>query len=423
MARSGTGWAGKTKMSTMSAKHAILGVTGSIAAYKACEIASLLVKQGVKVTPVLTKSAAEFVGAASLEAITGSRVIKEMFDSSTNANIDHVSVPLSADILIVAPATANILGKAAHGIADDWLSTALLVTRAPILFAPAMNTNMYEHPAVQENLRTLHERGCHFVGPDSGVLACKTVGIGRMMEPPYIVEAAMALLYPKHDLAGTKVLLTTGGNHEPIDPVRFIGNRSSGKMGHAIAQEALNRGAEVTVITGPAEVQPPEGATFVRVQTALEMGDALLERFDAADIVIAAAAVADYRVDDPATEKHKRNGGSMTLRLVENPDLIAEAALRKRQGQVVVGFAAETSDVERNARAKLAKKNLDLVVANVVGTADSDFGTDTVRASIIDATGARDELALMSKATLAERLFDHIVAVLDKKRGSPIASP
>ncbi len=410
-------------MSTTSAKHVILGVTGSIAAYKACEVASLLVKLGLKVTPALTKSAAELVGAASLEAITGNRAIKEMFDSSTNANIGHVSVPLSADIVIVAPATANILGKAAHGIADDWLSTALLVTRAPILFAPAMNTNMYEHPAVQENLHTLRERGCHFVGPDSGVLACKTVGIGRMVEPLHIVEAAMALLHPKHDLVGKKVLLTTGGNHEPIDPVRFIGNRSSGKMGHAIAQEALNRGAEVTVITGPAEVQPPEGAMLVRVQTALEMGDALLEHFDAADVVIAAAAVADYRAAEPATEKHKRNGGSMTLTLVENPDLIAQAAARKRQGQVVVGFAAETSDVERNARAKLAKKNLDLVVANEVGTADSGFGTDTVRASIIDAAGATDKLPLMSKSALAERLFDHIVAKLDRKPVSPFASP
>ncbi len=410
-------------MSTTSARRVILGVTGSIAAYKACEIASLLTKQGFSVTPALTKSAAELIGAASLEAITGNPAIKELFDSSTNANIGHVSVPLSADILIVAPATANILGKAANGIADDWLSTALLVTRAPILFAPAMNTNMYEHPAVQANLRTLQERGCHFVGPDSGVLACKTVGIGRMIEPPYIVEAAFGLLHPKRDLAGKRVLVTTGGNHEPIDPVRFIGNRSSGKMGHAIAQEALNRGAEVTVITGPAEVQPPEGATSMHVQTAAEMGDALLECFDAADIVIAAAAVADYRVDDPATEKLKRNGGSMTLTLVENPDLIARAAARKRQGQVVVGFAAETSDVERNARAKLAKKNLDLVVANEVGTADSGFGTDTVRASIIDAAGATDELPLMSKSALAERLFDHIAAQLDGKPVSPFAQP
>ena len=408
-------------MSTTSAKHVILGVTGSIAAYKACEVASLFVKQGFKVTTVLTKSAAKFVGAPSFEGITGSRVITEMFDSSTNVDIDHVGLPTSADIVVVAPATANVLGKAAQGIADDWLMTALLVTRAPVLFAPAMNTNMYQHPAVQENLRTLRERGCHFVGPDSGVLACKTVGIGRMMDPPYIVEAAMSLLYPKHDLVGKTVLLTTGGNHEPIDPVRFIGNRSSGKMGHALAQEALDRGAEVTVITGPAEVEPPEGVTVIRVQTALEMGDALLEHFERADVVIGVAAVADYRVDNPATEKHKRNGGSLTLTLVENPDLIAQAAAKKRVGQVVVGFAAETSDLERNARAKLVKKNLDLIVANEVGTEDSGFGTDTIRASIIDTTGRTDEQPLLSKAALAERLFDRVVELLGRETVVPTA--
>ena len=410
-------------MSTTSAKHVILGVTGSIAAYKACEVASLCVKQGFKVTTVLTKSAAEFVGAPSFEGITGNRVITEMFDSSTNVGIDHVGVPTSADLVIVAPATANILGKAAQGIADDWLTTALLVTRAPILFAPAMNTNMYEHPAVQENIRTLRDRGCHFVGPDSGVLACKTVGIGRMMDPPYIVEAAMSLLYPKHDLAGKKVLLTTGGNHEPIDPVRFIGNRSSGKMGHALAQEALNRGAEVTVITGPAEVQPPEGVTVIRVQTALEMGDALNEHFESADVVVAAAAVADYRVDEPATEKHKRQGGPMTLSLVENPDLIARVAAKKRPGQIVVGFAAETSDLERNAQAKLVKKNLDLIVANEVGTPDSGFGTDTVRAIIMDAAGRADEPALLSKVALAERLFDRVVDLLGRETVVPTTFP
>ncbi|MCH7908505.1 MAG: bifunctional phosphopantothenoylcysteine decarboxylase/phosphopantothenate--cysteine ligase CoaBC [Candidatus Hydrogenedentes bacterium] len=402
-------------------KRVLLGVTGSIAAYKACEIASTLTKAGLDVIPVLTDSALEFVGAATFEGITHNRAITRMFESAQNASMDHIELAQHADLFLIAPATANMIAKAAQGIADDWLTTALLVTRAPVLFAPAMNTNMYQHPAVQENLRTLRERGCHFVGPDSGVLACKTVGIGRMMDPPYIVEAAMSLLYPKHDLVGKTVLLTTGGNHEPIDPVRFIGNRSSGKMGHALAQEALDRGAEVTVITGPAEVQPPEGVTVIRVQTALEMGDALLEHFERADVVVAAAAVADYRVAEPATEKHKRNGGSMTLTLVENPDLIARAAAKKRAGQVVVGFAAETSDLERNAQAKLVKKNLDLIVANEVGTPESGFGTDTIRASIIDAGGRREEqsLSLSSKAALAERLFDRVVELLGQKTSVP----
>ena len=397
-------------------RHAILGVTGSIAAYKACEVASLLMKQDFKVTPVLTRSASEFIGAASLEGITGTPVITEMFDTSTNTDIDHVGVPTNADIVIVAPATANVLGKAANGIADDWLTTALLVTRAPVLFAPAMNTNMYQHPAVQKNLSTLRERGCHFVGPDSGLLACKTVGIGRMMDPPYVVEAALAILHAKRDLLGLKVIITSGGNHEPIDPVRFIGNRSSGKMGHAIAREALQRGADVTVVTGPAEVQPPQGAAVVQVQTALEMYNALLERLEDADIVIGAAAVADYRVDEPAAEKLKRNGAGMTLKLVENPDIIAEAAARKRDGQVIVGFAAETNDLVRNAQAKRAKKGLDLVVANEVGTMESGFGSEKLRAAFIGPDGAANEPALLTKSAVAERFFDEVVALLDRKK-------
>ena len=421
MERCGTEKAGMTKMSTKSAKHAILGVTGSIAAYKACEVASLLVKQGFKVTPVLTNSAANFIGAASLEGITGTPVITTMFDPSTNTDIDHVGVPSSADIVIVAPATANVLGKAANGIADDWLSTALLVTRAPILFAPAMNTNMYQHDAVQQNLRTLRERGCHFVGPDSGVLACKTVGIGRMMDPPYVVEAALALLHTKRDLEGKKVVITSGGNHEPIDPVRYIGNRSSGKMGHAIAQEALQRGAEVLVITGPAEVQPPQGAAIVHVQTALEMRSALFEHLNDADVIIGAAAVADYRVDNPPNQKQKRNGSGFTLNLVENPDIIAEAAVQRRDGQVYVGFAAETNDLIANAQTKRTKKGLDLIVANEVGTPDSGFGSEQLRAAFIGPNGAPKEPTLLSKAAVAQRLFDE-AAALASKTGIPAAT-
>ena len=406
-------------MSTRSAKHIILGVTGSIAAYKACEVASLLVKQGFQVTPVLTGSARNFVGPASFEGITGSRCITELFDSATNVDIDHVAVPTSADLVVIAPATANVLAKAAHGIADDWLTTALLVTRAPILFAPAMNTNMFQHAAVQDNLRTLRERGCHFVGPDSGVLACKTVGIGRMMDPPYVVEAALALLHETGELAGKKVLVTSGGNHEPIDPVRFIGNRSSGKMGHALAQEALKRGASLTVISGPAEVRPPQGAYVVQVETALEMAEALHKHMGAADIIVGAAAVADYRVAEPANEKLKRNGGAVTLKLVENPDIIAQAGAAKRGDQVIIGFAAETQGLVENARDKLRRKNLDLIVANEVGTSESGFGAETIRASFIDADGTVEEQPLMSKAELAARLFDRIASLSVAKSATP----
>jgi phosphopantothenoylcysteine decarboxylase/phosphopantothenate--cysteine ligase len=403
-------------MSTKSCNEVILGVTGSIAAYKACEVASLLVKQGVRVVPVLSDSAQHMIGAASFEGITGTRAITSMFDSATNAEIDHVAVPSRVDLVIVAPATANVIAKAAQGIADDWLTTALLVTRAPILFAPAMNTNMYQHAAVQANMRTLRERACHFVGPDSGVLACKTVGVGRMIDPEYIVETALGLMHGRNDLEGIHVLITSGANHEPIDPVRFIGNRSSGKMGHALAREALNRGAKVTVVSGPAQVAPPHRAHVVPVQTAVEMRDAVLRHLPEADIVIGAAAVADYRVASPGSAKHKRSSDGLTLSLIQNPDIIAETALRKRDDQFIVGFAAETDDLIENAKAKMRKKNLDLVVANEVGGTDSGFGSETTRATFVTPDGGVDALPLVTKADLAARLFDVIMKLRSGRR-------
>lgn len=399
-------------MSSTSVKEVVLGVTGSIAAYKACEIASLLTQQGIRVIPVLTHSAQKLVGPASFEGITGNRAITDMFEGAQNPEIEHIAVARGAALFLVAPATANILAKTAQGIADDWLTTTLLATRAPILFAPAMNTDMYEHCATQENLAVLRARGCHFVGPDSGVLACKTVGVGRMADPEEVVREAMYFLRKRDDLAGRNVLITSGANHEPIDPVRFIGNRSSGKMGHAIAQEALQRGATVTVVTGPAEVAPPGAAEIIQVQTALEMREAVLSQTAKADVVIGAAAVADYRVAEPFTEKHKRNGGDLMLGLVENPDIIAEVGAQKKNGQIVIGFAAETSDLIANAKDKLQRKNLSLIVANEVGAKDSGFGTDTVHASFISPDGTIDEQPLLSKRELAEKLFDHVVSML-----------
>jgi phosphopantothenoylcysteine decarboxylase/phosphopantothenate--cysteine ligase len=405
-------------MSTKSSNEIILGVTGSIAAYKACEVASLLTKQGHTVVPVLTGAAQQMVGAASFEGITGQRAITSMFDSSTNAEIDHVALPTRASLVIVAPATANVLAKAAQGIADDWLTTALLVTRAPILFAPAMNTNMFQHPAVQANLRTLRERGCHFVGPDSGVLACKTIGLGRMIDPEYIVEVALGLLRRRNDFEGVHVLITSGANHEPIDPVRFIGNRSTGKMGYALAKEALDRGAKVTVVTGPADVAPPLAAHVIHANTAVDMRDAVLKHLPEADIVIGAAAIADYRIAEPLTEKHKKDGKGLTLRLVENPDVISEVALRKRDDQVIVGFAAETNDLIANAQAKLRKKHLDLIVANAVGGKDSAIGADAVRATILSAAGEAEALPLLPKSGIAERLFDRLAAMRAQSRSN-----
>lgn len=401
-------------MNTISTKHIVLGVTGSIAAYKACEIASTLTKQGHKVTPVLTKSAQNLVGAATFEGLTGNRVITDMFDSVQNTDIEHIALSTSADLFLIAPATANILGKAANGIADDWLSTALLVTQAPILYAPAMNTNMYNHPAVQQNIATLTERGAHFIGPGSGTLACKTVGEGRMEEPQIIVDAALGLLKKKADLRGKHILITTGANHEPIDPVRYIGNRSSGKMGYAVAHEALQCGAEVTVITGPAEIEPPANANVIHVQTALEMHDAVMQNFPQADVIIGAAAVADYRVENPPDQKQKRNGSGLHLDLTENPDIIAAVGANKSDSQLVIGFAAETNDLIENARAKIKKKNLDLIVANTVGVSYSGFGAETTEARFLYPNGSIEEYPLLPKSQLAEQLMTKIAGLLSE---------
>lgn len=397
---------------TSSNKEAVLGVTGSIAAYKACEIASRLTEWGVRVTPVLTKSAQELVGAATFEAITGQRAIIDMFAPLQNPDVEHIALATRASLFLVAPATANVIAKAAHGIADDWLSTTLLATRAPILFAPAMNSNMYDHPATQANIETLRARGCHFVGPGMGRLACGTVGVGRMIDPQTVLEAALPLLSGDASLAGKRVLITSGGNREPIDPVRYIGNRSSGKMGRALALEALMRGARVTVVQGPSETPMPYGVELIPVETAQEMADAVLSRAPEADVIIGAAAVADYRVANAASSKIKRDGNALNLTLAENPDILAEVGKQKRAGQVIVGFAAETDRLLENAAAKLERKKLDLIVANQVGSPDSGFGTDTVKAAFITAAGHVEELPLLSKEELATQILERVASSL-----------
>ena len=393
----------------ISNREVVLGVTGSIAAYKACEIASRLVQLGVRVIPVLTRSAQQLVGAASLEAITGQRAVVEMFAPLQNPEVEHIAVANRAALFLIAPATANVIAKAACGIADDWLSTTLLATRAPVLFAPAMNTDMHNHSAVQVNIEALRARGCHFVGPGTGRLACGAVGVGRMIDPMTVIEAALPLISGNRDLAGKRVLITSGGNREPIDPVRFIGNRSSGKMGRAIALEALMRGAVVTVVSGPAETPMPYGAEVIPVETASQMAEAVISRAQAADIIIGAAAVADYRVERPARQKLKRKGEPLVLALVENADILAEVGAHKREGQILVGFAAETDDLLANASDKLKKKNLDLIVANQIGEADSGFGTDTVKAAFVRKSGDIEQLPPMTKEDLAERLIDCII--------------
>lgn len=393
-------------------KEIVLGVTGSIAAYKACELASRLVEAGARVTPVLTRNALQFVGAASFEAITGRRAITEMFEPLNNPEIEHIAVAQRAHLFLIAPATANIIAKAANGIADDWLSTTLLATRAPVLFAPAMNTVMYTHPATQANIALLRARGCHFVGPDSGHLACGMTGPGRLADTPCILDAAGVALCVKKDLQGRRVLITSGANHEPIDPVRFIGNRSSGKMGRALAYEALRRGASVTVVSGPVTVAPPDGVESIRVETAAEMFAAVKERLGNTDVFIGAAAVADYRVERPLAAKHKRGDAPLTLTLTPNPDIAAHVGAHKRAGQVAVGFAAETHGLIENAHEKLARKKLDLIVANEVGGERSAIGADTSNAHIISAKGVDQSLPGVSKDDLAAQLFDRIAALL-----------
>jgi len=391
-------------------KVIVLGVTGSVAAYKACEIASRLVEAGAHVIPVLTSGGRAFVGAPSLEGITGNRVIADLFEPAQNPEIEHIAVARRADLFLIAPASANAIAKAAHGLADDWLSTTLLATRAPILFAPAMNTMMYTHPATQDNIALLRSRGCRFVGPGTGALACGEFGPGRLIDTPAILEAAAIALRNDTSLCGKHVLITSGANHEPVDPVRFLGNRSSGKMGHALALEALKRGARVTVVTGPCAVPPPEGVAVVHAETARCMLEAVEKIFPDADIFIAAAAVADYRVAEPPALKRKRGESPLTLELVPNPDIAAQMGLRKAAGQITVGFAAETHDILDHARRKLAEKQLDLIVANDVAGPDSGFGADTTRAWFLAQGEEPEALPLLSKAELAERLFERLAS-------------
>ena len=395
-----------------SNREIVLGVTGSIAAYKACEVASRLTEYGARVTPVLTKSACELVGPATFEAICGRAAITHMFAPLQNPDVEHIAVAQRAHLYLIAPATANFIAKATHGIADDWLTTTLLATRAPILIAPAMNTNMYEHPATQENMQTLRRRGVHFIGPDSGRLACKTLGPGRLIDPMKIVEACMPLVSERHDLKGVRIVMTSGGTHEPIDPVRYIGNRSSGKMGRALALEAIARGASVTVVTGPADFAMPDGALVIPVETAAHMAEAVVNLAQDADVFIGAAAVADYRVENPSDSKRKKTGKKLELLLVENPDVLGLVGAVKRAKQILVGFAAETDDLLANAAAMLEKKQLDLIVANEVNTDASGFGKDTSKAALIGRDGKVDDLPLLTKEEVAERIMDRVAALI-----------
>ena len=393
-------------------KTILLGVCGSIAAYKACELASRLVEQGATVLTALTHSARQLIQPASFEAITGNRVITDMFAPVPEPEIEHIAVARRANLFLVAPATANMLAKAAQGICDDWLSTTLLATRAPILFAPAMNTLMYTHPATQANIALLRDRGAGFVGPGSGRLACGDEGPGRLADIPDILDAAVIAVHPDKDLAGRRVLITSGPNHEPVDPVRFLGNRSSGKMGRALALEALRRGAGVCVISGLVEIRPLHGAEIVAITTTREMHQAVMDRAAEYDFIIGAAAVADYHVDGPAEDKIKRGASKHTLTLSPNPDIIADVAARKRPGQCVVGFAAETRDILAHAQEKMTRKGLDMIVANTVGGAHCAISADQGDAWILMPGRAPEHLPHIEKTALACRIFNHLAALV-----------
>ena len=399
-------------------KRIVLGVSGSIAAFKAVALASELTKAGALVDVVMTPNAARFVTPLSFEAITHRTVVVDLFDPNTRS-IAHVALGTEARAFLVAPATADCIAGLALGLAHDALLATALSSQAPLLIAPAMETLMYEHPATQTNLETLRRRGALVIEPSSGRLASGRIGRGRMAEPSDIVEALRAVVARSQDLAGRRIVVTAGGTQEPIDPVRVIGNRSSGKMGYAIATAARDRGASVVLISAPATVAAPDNVDVRHVSTALDMKAAVEKAVSDADVLIMAAAVSDYRVAGPAEHKLKRTGEDLVLRLVPNPDIVAGI---RGVSLVKVGFAAETDDLIANAEKKLVTKGLDLIVANDVSAPGSGFGTDTNQVVLIDRSGA-ERLPLLPKSDVAERVLDRVAIIL-QARGtrSPIGT-
>ena len=395
----------------LKGKHVVLGVTGGIAAYKACEVVSRLRKLNAEVDVIMTENATKLVQPLTFETLSSRPVCIDTFTRTESWDVKHISLAQKADIMVVAPATANIMAKLAHGIADDMLSTTLLATKAPILLAPAMNTGMWTAEATRDNLQILLKRGILTVGPGSGFLACGDTGSGRMSEPVEIVDAIQAILCPKRDLEGLKVLVTAGPTVERIDPVRYLTNDSSGKMGYAIAEAAQKRGAEVTLVSGPVHIPVPAGVNLVLVTSTLSLYECMMERCEQQDIIIQAAAPADYRVEHVADQKIKKQAGeAFVLTLVENPDIARAVGQRKQPGQVLVGFAAETQNVMANAQEKLSKKNLDMIVANDVTAEGAGFGVDTNIVTLITRT-ASSPLPKMSKRDVADKILDQALVL------------
>ena len=396
----------------LEGKNVVLGVTGSIACYKALDLASKLTQGGALVDVILSRAASQFVTPLAFRSITHRPVTTDMFDPNSELSIEHVALAERAELIVVAPATANFIARMATGLADDPLTATVLATRAPVLVAPAMDGHMYHNPATQANLSVLNERGVIVVGPVEGRLASDLMGMGRLVETPELLGHITALLGQKGDLAGRTIVVSAGGTQEPIDPVRVITNRSSGKMGYAIAEAARDRGAQVALVTAPTSLPHPVALKMLPVETALEMRKVVLKEVKGADVLIMASAVADYRPLTAAPNKLKKGSNVRTVKLTENPDIMAEA-----QGSFIkIGFAAESEHLIDNARGKLRPKSLDLMVANDITDPDSGFGADTNRVTLIRRDGSVEELPLMSKHDVAHRVLDEVVTLLQESR-------
>jgi len=392
-------------MANVAGKKIVLGITGGIAAYKAVELVRLLKKAGAVVKVVMTANATRFVTPLTFETLSGNRVMWDMF-SQDGTSIDHISLGQESDLIIIAPATANILAKIAHGLGDDLLSTSILAATAKVLICPAMNKEMFSNSIVQANILSLKERGFIVMEPEEGALATGAIGPGRFPDPSIIMEEIRHLL-ANHDLEGLRALITAGPTIEWIDPVRIVTNRSTGKMGYALARAAWRRGAEVTLVTGPTHLDPPRGIRVITVKTAEEMREAVLHNYREKDIVIKAAAVSDYRPVRKAQEKEKKKGTPITVEMIPTPDILAELG-KDKEGVILVGFAAETTDHVANAIDKIEKKNLDLIVVNDVSREDRGFAADSNEVRLIDREGNEEALPLMSKEDVADRILDRI---------------
>jgi len=390
----------------------VLGVSGGIAAYKSVELLRLLEKSEANVRVIMTKNAESFVAPLTFEALSGNPVCTSLFEKGNDSSIRHIEWAETSDAVIIAPATANILGKLANGIADDALSTFMLAVTSPVILCPSMNTNMYLSKAVQRNLKVLQSDGHIVLVPGSGELACGTTGPGRLPEPEHILDRLQAAFAPK-DFAGKKILVTAGPTQEPIDPVRFISNPSSGKMGYAIAKSAEHRGGDVILVAGPTHLPDPSNIKLIRIQTAEQMADAVFEHMDQSDIIIKSAAVSDYKPVDTAEQKIKKQDEQMTLFMQQNVDIL-KALGQKKENRFLVGFAAETETLEKNALKKLKAKNLDMIVGNLVNSTGSGFGTDTNKVTLFFKDGSTETLEIMGKDTVSNIILDRISGMLDR---------